>query len=458
MKAVQLFVALMEALKLHAVASYLFIPMRGRLPFGTTTLGLLAAAALGGFLRTRGGRVVYRLLAHALGVSLFFVVLYAEHRGIPVSAIEFLVQDTAVIALVAAAALAFWFRGAHLGRKPPDHAECVSLFDKGLGIFLAAFSIAALTRMENPFPVRLALPYFLFGILALGLSRGGAAGRGGLGPRKPRSGLPLAAAAFTVAAAGVYTLTPALFAPAARAGRSLGESFDRLTPYLGAFLKWLFGFGRAATAAAPASLEREAAPQLPSIEPNGPESLILSILMWSLGIIAAALLLALAGFLLAKLFRYLASRTEGEGAGPRFTPAWLMAWIRRCAAFFARFEAALAERRKERSPAAAAYVKLLSCGRAAGTALAPADTPREYARRLSAAFPRAAKDALFIAEAVEREVYGKIEPDRRGDRRLVDIRRGIRATAFFAERATKLLRGLGRQERPKSEKPKPFKG
>lgn len=458
MKASSLFAALMESLKLHAVASYLFLPAGRPLPFAASTAGLLSAFALGGFFRAHGGRVVYRLLAHALGMGLFFIVLYNSFRGASAFELDFAVPDgggTVPLVSVAAAALVFWLRGEIFGRKPPNHPECVTLFDKGLGIFLAAFSIAALTRIENPFPARLVVPYFLFGILALGLSRGETAKRGGLDPRPARAALLPTAGAFALAAAGVYFLMPSLFEPAALAGRSLKNALIDIRPYLASLLKWLFGFGRSASAAAAAAPTDNGA-ALPTAvgEPGYWEKLIVRMLMWGLGALAVALFLALAAYFLAKLIKFLASRVEGEHGDrkPPFPPRWLRGLLLRCARFLARLEAALSARRKKRSAAVSAYAKLLSCGRTAGAARKSAETPGEYARRLSTAFPRAARDARFVAAAVENEIYGGMKPDGPCERRLAEARRRATAAEFVAEGIAGAWRRRSTQERPKGRK------
>ncbi len=416
-----LFTALMEVLVLQVAAAYVFLLARRPLPFASSSLGFLAAFAVAGAFRARGGLTLYRVLSHAVGLAAFFLFLYADFRGTSVAALDFSFGaglDSVSFVLVAIAAAVFWLRGERLGRLPPDHLEIVTRFDKGLGLFLGGFTISALVGYGNDGPARLVVPYFLFGILALGLSRSGKERRGGLERPSARATLATAAGVFMIAAAGVYALMPVLFDPAARAGQAVVGALDAIRPYAEAFLRWLFGAGRAGAAAPAPATNGSAIGPPQELEETGPLArLIASILMWVLGIAAGAVLLALAAYLLAKLFTYLGTRVEGERkAGGGFLPDWLRRAILACARLAARLQEALAERRRKRSPAAAAYKRLLSCGRRAGLPRRGSETPREYAARLAAAFPRSARDAAFVADAAGSELYGgKADRSERGD-------------------------------------------
>ncbi|HWP68376.1 MAG TPA: DUF4129 domain-containing protein, partial [Rectinemataceae bacterium] len=71
------------------------------------------------------------------------------------------------------------------------------------------------------------------------------------------------------------------------------------------------------------------------------------------------------------------------------------------------------------------------------------ETPREYARRLTLAFPHAATQADFVAEALEKEIYGGEKLDEATERRLAKIRRRSRPKSFLAERFKLAVRRLG---------------
>jgi hypothetical protein len=175
--------------------------------------------------------------------------------------------------------------------------------------------------------------------------------------------------------------------------------------------------------------------------------------MWIVLGAGGALALLLVGCFLFLLFRLLARRTKKpeEDSRPRSFRSWLAAFLGACAAFFARLFALVARRSGKRSAALAAYARLLAGGRAAGRARKPCETPREYARRLAAAFPGAAGQAGFVAEAVEQEVYGGRAADGPTIARLTSLRSRTSRRAFLAER----LRSAVRRPTAKNSRMKP---
>ncbi|MFA6506413.1 MAG: DUF4129 domain-containing protein [Treponemataceae bacterium] len=448
MKAALPFLSIMEILKLQLIASYLFLILGRPLPFLPASFVFLAAVGLSIFLRAGGGRVIFYVLSHALGLAASFLALYSAFRNIPLRLGGLLPQnnrDLLEFSFIAFSTAAFWIRGARLGWKTPDHPQCVGRFDEGLGVFLFAFCLATLMQLENPLAKTLIIPFFLFAILALGISRSENAKRGGLARRPRRTMLIPIAAAFVLTAAGVALLVPMLFSPAERAGTALKDAVIAAEPYIGAFLRWLFGFNRSSAAPA-ASTDSGSGFEAP---PAGEESplarLIALIVMWSLGALLALILIVLVAYGLAKLFAYLASRVEKRGPGVNlaFLPAWLRAFILGGARFFARCRAivgaAFARKKKHHSAAVEAYARLLVCGRIAGKRRKPNETPREYARRLTEVFPRSARKAEFVVEALEKEAYGLRAPIAAVEPILALISRKTRAWSFLAERVKNFL-------------------
>lgn len=436
MRAALFFVAAMEILKLQLVASYLYLAFASPFPFPTAALVFAAGLCAGLLGRLRGGLLLYRALGHGAGLAVaFFALRWADGGG----------QGALRLAAVAAFAAAFWLRGAALGAKRLDHAACLARFDAGLGLFLCALSLSAIVRLENPATPRLVLPYLLTGIAALGFSKGASARRGGLA-RRSRGGLVASTTAGTILAAALLAaLVPALYAPASQAGNALGAAFGAAEPYIGAFLRWLFRFQRPSGAAESAGAGDGGMAAPPLAESSPLAELIARIVLWTLGGVVGLLLLILAGYGLYALVRHLGRRVEGTGCGADLS--FLPAWLRRLAAgarrfldaAFGRLAAAAAARRVRLSPAAAAYRRLAAGARFAGAARLQAETPREYARRLSAAFPRAARDADFVVVELEKEAYGGIASDGKAAPRLRKAARRTNAAAFLIDRAARAI-------------------
>ena len=444
------FVALMELLKLQLLASYGFLAAGQPLPFALLSLAFILALSLDLSLRKTGMRIVFYCLFHALGMALSFFGIYALYRGGTLDRGVFVPSGgelTGYLSILAACAV-FWLRAAWLGGKTPSHGFCVTRFDEGLAEFLMVFSLSALVQVKHSFPGRLTIPYFLFGILALGLSRSRDRGRVGLARRSGTASLMPATAVFALAAAGLMLLVPALANPARLAADSLKDLSFGLLRYIVAFLVWLFGSGPPKYSDNSGGKEGLISAPPPEVDENS-GGLFATIVMWCFIIIAAVFILALLAYLLSLLFRRLSSRVARlESSGRPSLALWFRSLVLACAGFFSRLGAAFSRRGEKRSGALAAYARLLACGRFAGAARGRSETPREYARRLSCAFPHAAAQADFVAASLEREVYGGEALDAATGKKLAAVRRRLRAGSFWAERVRLVLRRLAaRRER-----------
>ncbi len=436
--------ALMELRKLQLLASYGFLAAGRPLPFALLSLAFILALSLDLSLRKTGMRVVFYGLFHALGLAASFLGIYALYRGGVPDRGVFVPSGgelTGYLSILAACAV-FWLRAAWLGGKTPSHGFCVTRFDEGLAEFLMFFSLSALIRIKHSFPGRLTIPYFLFGILALGLSKSGDRGRAGFARRSRITSLMPAAAVFALAAAGLILLMPALANPARLAAVSLKNLSFGLLRYIVAFFVWLFGSGPPKYSDNSGGKEGLVSAPPPAVDESS-GGLFATIVMWCFIIVAAAFILALVAYILSLLFRRLSSRVARlESSGRPSLALWLRSLVLACAGFLSRLGAAFSRRGKKRSEALAAYARLLACGRQAGTVRGRSETPREYARRLSCAFPHAAAQADFVASSLEREIYGGEKLGAATRERLASVRRRLRAASFWAERVRLALKRL----------------
>lgn len=442
MSAAYPFLGLLEAVKLYLLASYTFLPLGRPLPLLQVSCAILGALAISRALSAAGGRRIYHLLAHALGLSASFIATFNAYRGAPLLSLGALPagdRELIAIILVAGWVAAFYFRGLWLGSCAKGPRFCVARFDEGVAAFLFALALAAATKVENAAAGRLAPPFFLFSSVALTICRLDRARRGGLS-RRPRRLLiiPVAAAALIVSA-GIAALSPLMFDPAARLGESIRGAAETIEPYIERFLRWLFGFySLPVSSGAAGPGDGGGAIEIPSVD--DPKAGVLTmVLLWLLGILAAAALALTIAYGLRWLIPRLFAKVERRGG--RRGLGTLRALIRRLLGSIRRM---LPRRRRgERSAAVSAYAKLLHCGRGAGAPRKRAETPREYAGRLSDAFPDSASGALAVVDALEREAYGLQTIDRETERKLGSIRGRLRASSFHAERAAKGLRKAG---------------
>lgn len=429
----------MELLKLHVLGSFLFFALGRPPPWLPAYLAFVVATALVRLLRAFGGPLYIHLLIHAAGLSASALAVLALERG---TAAQEGIAGLPGLLVALAWSGACWIRGAWLGGRNPDHAFCTARFDEGIWAYLVSFSFAALVRVEVPSFPGLIIPFFLVGIPALGISKADPALRGGFSRRSRGSALAPFTIAFILAATGVLVAVPALEAPAAQAANSLGFASQEFLRLLGLFLTSLYRF-KPASGPAATGVTRVIAPADGDSSQGAPFA---GILLWALLAVAAIFSLAFLLFAIGRLLRLLGTRVEKKGRSPELArllsrlAAWLRSLIGPFLRFFARLEALIPHRREKRSLALSTYARLLVCGRAAGAARRPVETPREYARRLSLAFPHAAGRSDSVATALEREVYGGKVRDEATEAGLAGIRRGLHILSFIAERARNAIR------------------
>jgi hypothetical protein len=327
-------------------------------------------------------------------------------------------------------------RGASLRWKAPEHRRCVALFDRGIGLFLAALFFSAFASIPNPTAARLAAPFLALGLLALWLSRRAGLAGGERGLRGAVAGV------FIAIGAGAASLAaPGLSGAAVAAGRVGAKILKAIEPALLTVFKLLSGYGmEASEAGGYDSAGGGAARAVGAPAPDAPWlRTAMRVLIWASVAAVAAFLAALA---LAAILKGLVSWFERLARGGRDSRLLraLLAAARAAALFLGRATSLLAGRRRRRSVAQRAYSKLLSCGRAAGLARGRSETPREYAARLERELPRSAASAMEIVLGIEPEAYGGIAPDEAAERRLAALRRRTSRAAFVAERFASRLR------------------
>jgi hypothetical protein len=326
-------------------------------------------------------------------------------------------------------------RGASLKWKAPEHRRCVALFDRGIGLFLAALFFSAFASIPNPIAARLAPPYLALGILALLLSRRAGLAGGGRGGRG-------AAAAVIVAlgATAASLAAPGLSSAAAAAGRFGARALKAIEPALVAVFKLMAGYGmEKSEAGGYDSLGASAARATVPPAPDAPWlASAMRVLIWASIAAVAAFLAAAALSAALKGLAALLERLARGGRDSRLLRG-LLAAARAAALFLDRCRSIIAGRARRRSAARRAYSKLLACGRAAALAREPSETPREYASRLERELPRSAGAAIEIVLGVELEAYGGLAPDEAAARRLSSLRRRASRAAFVAERVGRKL-------------------
>ncbi|MEI6875881.1 MAG: DUF4129 domain-containing protein, partial [Spirochaetota bacterium] len=313
-------------------------------------------------------------------------------------------------------------------------------------VFIAALSLAAFGGEKDPLPSLLTLPFLLFGILALCLSKVAASKQAAANPdglaQSRNWPIPAAiVAVLALASLAISLIVPRLLAPVAGAARELGQGSLVFVGALGRFLDWLFVF-------APASSRSPGIKEMRPPGSGGSEApglalvdLVFLTILGTLALVAALFLIRVA-FLAIRKAAGKGGRRQGLESG--LLPAWLRRAFRvlgrHAGEFLTMLKALLPRRREARSVTLKAYARLLASGRLGGLARARVETPREYARRLILAFPRFAAAIDLVVEGLEHEVYGGRTLDGAAERKMNEARRILRASGFIVERIRIALR------------------
>jgi hypothetical protein len=386
------------------------------------------AAVLGLVIRGIGLRVVTVLGIHILGF-LFAASRIAytfNYRAYPYFDkgwfLELLSQtrdslEWLILVIILIFALLFWLAGAALARRSIDYLTTCNRFDYGVAAFFCLFIVKSLLLIKGGIEVRgsapllLLFPFFIFGLLAVGLVKNRSsqrrdflAGYRGIG----------VLASFTLVVltvgAGLVLFFMAYLSAAAEAGYGvLKSAAGPLGPILVRVLLFIFGRRPQQERLAP-STDRDEAQYIPSGESGWWSDLVQEILGW--GLLGLGLLIGLILFAIGTwyLLRWLFSRTSKE---ERKHMHWLLAllWAQRLrAALGAGFRWAV-QRLKGCRNAVQLYQAFLKWGRRSGLPHLLSETPDEYGSRLGKRFPYLAGEIGGIVEAFKLVVYGELALD-----------------------------------------------
>ena len=464
MKISLVFLSAMELIKLHCLSSFLFLIAGQSLPLAPLSLAYAIALGTDRILARKSRRVFFYFLVHlaVFAASFYLIFLLTLGNPVAVAALFPLGKPASLSFFILLGVLAlYWLRGLWILKQGSEHEFTALRFDEGILLFMLCLFFTVLIKLENTLPARLAIPYFVFGILALGTSNADENRRGGLSGRSRGAMIASTAGVFVLGALGLALLIPSLIEPAKVAASSLKEFSLSIVNIIAAILVWLFArkgpprFGEMSDTGGGAVQMAE------EIGQQGMPAVLMWILIAVLSLVAVAVLI----LLVSMLIKFLSGKTRPSSAAPkgRSLFALLRAFWQALRRFLKKLLGRL-RRRRGLSPALEAYRRVLAAGRAGGAPRAVTETPREYALRLEACFDAAKDRALPIVAEVEKEVYGsglassafsdEAAEDRRtayassdtaAYNRLVRLNQlsaGFSPAKFFLERLGKILRSL----------------
>jgi hypothetical protein len=417
----------MELSWLYAWATFLTTSILNRsFPFSEAIGTFVLAAALTLLSNGKGWRIVYIMITQVFGFALAALrIVYVFNSW----SYSFLSQTWLIeffntprgplewfdLILVLFLALMLWVAGVTLARRSTAYSTLCSRFDLGI----AAFALLFLTKflllvkggiqIQDPISQLFLFPFFVFGLLAIGLVRNRSSTQRDFLPGYQGIGMILS---FTVVVVLFGTGLVLFFLPyltlAAETGYGILKTAAKpLGPILVNVLRFIFLHGSLQP-------EKPFPPTKGSIRDFAPPTesswwieLLEKIVAWVFGGLLGLIVLIICGLTLFFLFRWLFSRTPlvQRRQGTRHPILW---WIERLRVFLLSRWKWMIRRVKGHKGAVQLFTAVLSWGRHSGLPHFLSETPMEYGLRLKKQFPSLKKEIESIIAAFNQEVYGEI--------------------------------------------------
>ena len=363
---------------------------------GIEILGLICAALL----------VIHGIYygSYPLLDSGWLTVFYDGSRGVP---------EWFILSLNLFLIMILWTGGVTLARRPKGYYSACNRFDLGLAAFFALFIIklVALTKgeaiAEDSLSLLFVFPFFLFGLLSIGMARmRGAASKAFL-PGYRGIGVIASFVAVVLLGTGGLLLffLPGLTAAAQMGYRGLAVVGRPLVPVLIAILRFVLG----PRGNRPAAVATESS-HLVDWDKITPQThdwwmeLLEKVLGWGLWGLMLLVLLFASAIVLFYALKWLLARTEEnrrqtkKSVSSRFVALW---------AFLAGACMKIFRGVRGYQKAAELYGALLGWAGRSGFPHDRRETPLEFGTRLNARFPALKPPIELIIGAYNREVYGE---------------------------------------------------
>ena len=420
----------MELSWLYAWATFLMTSIVHRpFPLPEAIGTFLLAAALSFVVQGMGLRVIWVLVLQIMGFLLAAsrVVYIFNYRAYPYFGKEWLAEflgrsrdpmEWLILLVILIFALLFWLGGVTLARRSTAYFTICGRFDLGVAAFFCLLLLRFLLlvrggiEVRDPAPELLLFPFFIFGLLAIGLARNSSnarkdflAGYRGVG----------VLASFTVLVIAFGAGLVLLFAPYLSAAAEVGygvlkSAAGPLGPVLARALLLLFLGARPEEDPTSYSLRGDQAEFTSSGESSWGSDLIHTVLGWGLlglGVLIGLILFAVGTWY---LVRWLFSRTSKEERKPIHWQRALL-WAQRLWGALATGLQRAVQRLKGYRNAVQIYRALLKWGRRSGLPHVLSETPVEYGSRLRMQFPSLTGEIGRIVDAFNLVVYGEVALD-----------------------------------------------
>lgn len=422
------FTAGLELSWIHAWSNYLWLSFLHRSsPFPELLITFLLAWGLTRFSIGKGWRVIKILGLHIFGfilVGLRFIYVF-EHPDHSFLSINWLIESlhTSRSALEWMALLFvlfwpffLWMRGINLARRSLTYLAVTSRFDLGLAAFFVLFLTKLLVwvkggiKIEEQVSLSMLFSFFIFGLLAIAMSRNQTEEEKEFLPRFQNIGLILS---FTFLMIGVTAGIILFFRPYLNMAAEVTYSGIKIIAKpVGSILLTIlqFIFLRGIHRSEEMGIQEKDGGQ--SLPPSSSEQswwveLLEKVLSWGLLALLVLIGTLALGVGIFYLFRFLFSKTP---ALQKKKKPWSfdLIGLNKLKAFLLSLWRKILLYHRRKKNATQFFISLLNWGNRSGLQYSIYETPLEYGSRLKKQFPILRKEITSIIEAFNQEVYGNI--------------------------------------------------
>ncbi|MFW6115296.1 MAG: DUF4129 domain-containing protein [Thermodesulfobacteriota bacterium] len=415
----------MEFTWLYAWAAFLMVSIVGRpYPLPEAICAFVLGAVLTLAIRGMGLRVISVLGLQVAGFLLVSsrIVYILNYQAYPYVGKAWLAAfvtrprdplEWVVLVLVLIFALIFWVSGMTFVRRPSAYLSICARFDLGVGAFFCLLLIRFLLLVKGGMELRdfapefLMFPFFIFGLLAIGLARNSSKARKDFLEGYRGIGL---LASFIIVVLAFGTGLVLLFMPylrvAAEAGYEvLKSAAGPLSPLVVKILQFLFIGRKIRTEPSSTSAGGDEKEFISPGEGGWWNEVLGKVAEWGFLALGVLIGIALCALGMRYLVRWLFSRTPQDHRG-HIRWRLLGIWARNVWAGFTVGLNSAMERLKGCRNAIQLYRALLRWGRRSGLPHLSSETPAEYGNRLAQQFPTLTGEIEKIVNAFNLVVYG----------------------------------------------------
>lgn len=450
------FSALSGFLWRYALIYFMMLAAAGEhFPFFYALVFYTAAYAISRLSRGRGYRWIIVIFIQLMTFLLLYAVFIHDFFGVSASfsdlnwpgqflSIERSITQWFFLFLDTASALFLWISGISASVKKTDYQRSCGILDAGIAVFFIIFLLKMVLRTRAGIVItdlkliRLFYAFFIFSLASVILSREFSDTRKSfMNTHRGTGAVLLGAAAVLACVSAVFLILLPELNTAARSGYMVLEKASvPAKNILAHVLRFLFFRKSSRTDAAASGGGNNSGDELVSAAGVGEDSILGTVIMWILGILAAsAVVITAAVFLWAAVKKLLTRTVRTENVKSELLIKKFIRFIFKAASVLIKyFKLILIKKKQTERTAENVYMQFLRWGSRGGVARLSNETPYEYQKRLSGIYKFGDGEMELITATFTERLYGERPPQTAADEKVISAFKNLKRLGNFPER------------------------